>query len=187
MHPLHLDGTYKVVAAGLLGVAFGFLIVKSKIAWRKTLVDQLFLKNTHFMKTFLASVALGAILFHFARQWGLVSYHARPLFPWGAITGGLLVAAGLALCGQVPSSAIAAVGAGRLHALLVLVGMLLAMPVANAFSRWFADTVARWPDPVNLDPTLDAMFSNATPFWIAGLALAACLFLEFTTSDSDDS
>jgi hypothetical protein len=170
----------------VLGAAVGFLIVKSKIAWRKTLMDQLFLKNTRFMRTFLASVAVGTIVFYFFNKWGLVDFHARPTFFWGAVGGGLLAAAGLTLCGQIPSSTIAAIASGRLYALWVLVGMLLAMPVANAFSRWFADSIGKWRDPLNCQPTIESAFPNGGVFWIAGIALAACLFLEFATPDKEE-
>ena len=183
---MHLDGTWKIVAAALLGVAFGFLIVKSKIAWRKTLMDQLFLKNTRFMRTFFASVAVGTVIFYFFAKWGIVEYHPKPMFFWAAVGGGVLVAAGLTLCGQVPSSTIAAIAAGRLYALWVLVGMLLAMPVASAFSKWFADTIGGWRDPLNSPSQLYAMFDNGGVFWVAGIALAACLFLEFATPDKEE-
>ena len=46
MEPLALDGNYRIVAGVFLGIACGFLMVKSQIAWRKTMMDQLFLKNT---------------------------------------------------------------------------------------------------------------------------------------------
>jgi hypothetical protein len=187
MHPLALEGNWRIVAGILLGIVFGFLLVKSRIVWRKTLMDQLFLKNTYFMKTFLVSIAVGSILFFFCEKWGVVQSQFRPMFFWGALIGGLLTAIGLTLCGQIPSSTVAALGSGRLYAIWVLAGMLLAVPVVHIVSGWLSETVYTWTSPFEA-PTLNELFTSGQPcFWIAGASIIACLFLEFVRNDSEES
>lgn len=187
MAPLALDGNYRIVAGILLGMAFGFLMVKSKIAWRKTLMDQLFLKNTTFLKTFLVSIAVGSLLFHFAAKYGLVNFQFRPIFFWGAFTGGLLTALGLALCGQIPASTVASLGSGRLYVIWVFTGMLLAMPVVHVISNFLSKTVYKWPAPFRCPETLQGYFTESIVFWIPGVAIFIALFLEFVRSDSEES
>ena len=187
MHPLALDGNWRIVAGILLGIVFGFLLVKSRVAWRKTLIDQLFLKNTYFIKTFLVSVAVGSILFFFCAKWGLVQPHFRVVNFWGAAIGGLLTAIGLALCGQIPASAVASLASGRLYAIWVLAGMLLAIPVVHVVSDGLADTLNKWPTPFKGETLVDAFGSPQVCFWIAGISIIAALFLEFIRTDSEES
>jgi len=187
MHPLALDGNWRLVAGVLLGIVFGFLLVKSRVAWRKTLIDQLFLKNTYFIKMFLVSVSVGSILFFFCEKWGLVHTQFRPVYFWGAAIGGLLTAIGLALCGQVPVSTVASLASGRLYAIWVLAGMLLAVPIIHVVSDGLSDTLSKWSAPVKGD-TLQAVFSSdQTCFWIAGISIMIALFLEFIRTDSEET
>ncbi len=185
MHSLALDGNWRVAAGILLGMVFGFLLVKSRIAWRKTLMDQLFLKNTLFIKTFLVSISVGSILFFFCEKWGLVNLHIRDLFFWGSIIGGLLTAIGLALCGQIPASTVASLGSGRLYAVWVFAGMLLAVPVVHIVSGWLSDTVYKWPAPFKAETLNDFFSTGYASFWIAGISIIACLFLEFVRTDTE--
>jgi MFS family permease len=187
MHPLSLDGTYRLLAGIVLGMAFGFLIVKSEIVWRKTLMGQLFLSNMRFIKTFMISIAIGSILFLFCRDWGLVRPQFRSMFFWGSVAGGFLTAAGIALCGQIPASTVAAVGTGRLYALWALAGMLFALPFVKVVSGWLSESVFIWPAPFSTDPTLHAYFGAESPFWIAGGALLLTLFLELVRTDPEES
>ena len=186
MHPLSLDGNWRLVAGIVLGMVFGFLIVKSGIVWRKTLMGQLFLKNMRFIKTFMVSIAVGAVLFLFCAKWGLVTPQFRPMYFWGAVTGGLLTAGGIALCGQIPASAVASIATGRLYTLWALAGMLLALPVVKVVSGWLSESVYKWPAPFSTDPTLTAYFGAESTFWIAGIALFLALFLELIRTDAEE-
>jgi hypothetical protein len=53
MHPLALEGTAKLVVGIILGVFFGFLIVKSGLSWRKTYLDTAAFKDATVIKMFL--------------------------------------------------------------------------------------------------------------------------------------
>ena len=185
MHPLALSDNYRVVAGVMLGMAFGFLIVKSRIAWRKTLMDQLFLKNTLFLKTFLVSITCGTLMFYFLQRWGLVHAQFRPMFFWGSTIGGLLTAVGLALCGQVPASAVASLASGRLYVIWVFAGMLLAMPVVHVVANFLSEGVYNWPLPFTYCETLQGYFSENISFWLPGIAVIFCLFLEFVRTDAE--
>jgi hypothetical protein len=187
MEPLSLSGNYRIVAGVLLGIIFGFLMVKSKMAWRKTMIDQLFLKNTTFMKTFLVSIAVGSLLFHFAMKYGLVELQFRPIFFWGAVIGGGITAFGLALCGQIPASIFASLATGRLYSIWILIGMLLAMPVVHIVSKFLSKTIYQWPTPFNCPETLQGFFNENIVFWVPGIAIFIVLFLEFVRTDSEDA
>jgi len=179
LQPLALNGHWRLVAGILLGAAFGFLIVKSEIVWRRTLIDQLFLRDSRFIRTFLVSVTAGCLLFWLCHRQGLVNAHVRPVFVWAAAVGGLVTALGIALCGQVPATVVAALASGRAYALWPFLGMLLALPVVRYVGGWLERTVYRWPAPFDCPDRLDGLFSGNAYFWIAGLALVLCLFFQF--------
>lgn len=185
--PLALTGPWRLVAGILLGAAFGFIVVKSELAWRRTLIDQLFLRDSRFIRTFLVSIAVGSLLFWLCRKYGLAHDHFRPatVCIWGAAVGGLVTAFGLALCGQVPETVVAAIASGRIYAGWAFLGMLLAMPAVHFVSGWMERTVYRWPAPFNCPDQLDGLFSGNAGFWFAGLALILCLFFQFFEVSDD--
>ena len=185
IEPLALNGAWRLVAGILLGAAFGFLIVKSEIVWRRTFIDQLFLRDSRFIRTFLVSVTVGCLLFWVCRRYGMVPDHFRPVFVWAAAVGGLITALGLALCGQVPATVVAAIASGRVYAIWAFLGMLLALPVVRFVGGWLERTVYRWPEPFNCPKQLDGLFSGNAFFWIAGLALVLCLFFQFFEVSDD--
>ena len=184
MEPLALSGDYRLIAGILLGIIFGFVLVKIGIAWHKTMVDQLFLDNITFMKIFLVSICVGTVLFHFASKAGLVHPHFRPMFFWGAAAGGLLTAVGLAICGHVPATAVAGLAGGRIYSLWVLVGMMIAMPAVSFVSEFLSSTVYKWNAPFQCPETLDQLFSGSVYVWIPIISGFLALFLDFITIDN---
>lgn len=187
MEPLALSGTYRLTAGILLGAAFGFVLVRSGIAWRKTIMDQLSMKSTFFLKMFFVSVSVGTLLFYFAHKWGIVHYNFRPTFFWAAALGGLISAVGITICGQVPATVVASIAAGRLYSIWVLAGMLVAMPIVHLVSGWLSGTVYNWPTPFTYNENLQDLFSgNNFAFWVAGISMLLCFFFEFVRSAEED-
>lgn len=181
--PFNLDGNAKLVAGILLGIAFGITLVKSQLAWRKTVINQYEIKDNTFFRTIFCSLAAGILLFYFAEQSGMVTVNLRPSFFWGASLGGFLCAFGLALCGLVPSTVVASIAAGRLYAIWVFVGMLIAIPAVQIVSNFLSDTVYKWPAPFSYEETLPQLFSNHNFFlWAAGVSAVLWLFFEFMPS-----
>lgn len=187
MHPLALDGNYRIAAGVVLGILFGFLLVKSGLAWRKTLMDTFSLKDSSFLKTFLVSIALGTALFYFAQKLGLVNTNFRPVYFWGAVSGGVLAGTGAALCGLFPSSAVASAASGRTYAIWVITGMLLAMPATGMLSNFLSNTIYSWSAPFNFCDRLDGYFSGAmTVLWVSAISIILTLFLQFTVGGGDE-
>lgn len=184
MEPLALSGTYRIVAAILFGIALGFILIRSELAWRKTFLDQLSMRNSQFFKTLFTSIAVGIILFYLLKKIGIVHLNIRPTYFWGAALGGMICAAGVVFCGQIPSTAIAAIGAGRIYALWVFAGMMAALPVVQLISKGISGTINEWPKPTNYSDRLDQFFSGDGIFlWFAGASVILCLFFEFIQSD----
>jgi hypothetical protein len=184
MEPLALGGTYRIVAAVLFGIALGFILIRSELAWRKTLLDQLSMGNSQFFKTLFTSIAVGVILFYLLKKFGIVHLNIRPTYFWGSALGGMICAAGVVFCGQIPSTAIAAIAAGRIYAIWVFAGMMLALPFVQYVSKSLSGTINAWPQPTNYSDRLDQFFSGGNIFlWFAGASVILCLFFEFIQSD----
>lgn len=178
--PMDLEGNMKLVAGILLGIAFGITLVKSELSWRKTIIGQYEMKDNTFFRTLFCSLATGILLFYFAEQAGMVTVNLRPSFFWGAALGGFVCAFGLALCGLTPSTAVASIASGRLYAIWVFAGMLMAIPVIQIVSDFLSGTVYKWPPPFAYENTLSQLFSNSNFFlWVAGVSAVMWLFFEF--------
>ncbi len=185
--PLALSGMSGLVAAIILGMAIGFTLVKSKLAFRKTVFDQLGMRDGTFFTTIFASLATGIILFYFASKTGMVRNNAGHTFFWAAEFGGIICALGIALCGLTPSTAIASLAAGRVYALWVFAGMLAAIPVIHLVKEFMADTIYKWPAPFTYQDFLPEFFSNSNFYlWAAGISAVLCLFFEFMPAGGEE-
>ncbi len=129
MHPLALDGVWKITAAVLLGVAFGVIFIRSKLAFRQTLVDQFSFKDNTFAITFFVSMAVGVPLYYFGKKYGMIHVNNQSYQVMGIVYGAMLTGIGVALCGHIPSTAIASLAAGRLYSIWIFLGMLMAFPL----------------------------------------------------------
>ena len=103
MDPLTLTGLPRIIAALLLGFAFGFVLQRSKLASRKVLVDQFSFKDNTFAITFLVSIAVGIPIFYFTSKYNMIHLNPENYHFWGIIIGAMLVGLGAAYCGHIPN------------------------------------------------------------------------------------
>jgi MFS family permease len=187
MEPLALTGNYRLAVAIIVGIVFGILLIKSDLAWRKTCLDALKLKDSRLIKTFLFSIFIGTALFYFARDVEMIRAHIRPAYFWSSLIGGILCGLGLTLCGKVPVSAISSLAAGRFYTIWVIIGMLLAYPAVSFVSGFLSDTLYNWSDPIPYNENISSYFSVENPaLWISGAALVLLLFVQFTLGGDTD-
>jgi hypothetical protein len=189
MEPLSLSGTPRLIAGLLLGTAFGFFLIQSEVAWRKTMLDQLSMKNGKFFKVLFSSLAIGAVLFYFAKNYGIVQIQTRPAFFWGSVTGGMLFAGGIVLCGQFPAGAVASLATGKIYSLWTFIGMLLALPSVHFISKKLSETIYKWPAPSFYADRMEKLFSSAHNlyFWVAAFSVLMFFFFEFIQGGEEDS
>ncbi len=167
MAPLSLTGNYQVVAALLFGMALGFLLVKSDLAWRESWRGFFQLQSGRMLKTLILAVVAGTALFFLARRAGMARVHVPEAWFWTSLLGGAVSGVGAALVGLVPVAALASLAGGRLYALGAFAGMLLAVPVMYYTKLGLRVFAGRWavklPEPV----TPESFFSIANPaLWI---------------------
>jgi hypothetical protein len=191
MHPLALDGNYRLIAGIILGTIFGFILIKSDLAWRKRLFDIISFNDTSWLSIFLSSMAIGVPLYFVGLKLGLIHTNFRPTYFWPMIMGSLIAGAGIAICRQFPVTAVASLGAGRTYAVWTIAGMLLAIPFVKSVANWLSDTIYKWHTPDFYHTELKGYASLGTVvLWVSLLSLAGAIALHFflakSTSSSED-
>jgi hypothetical protein len=181
MEPLALTGNMRIAIAIISGIGLGVLLEKSDLIWRKATLNALRLKDGRLLTTFLFSIFIGVILFQFAHRYGLVNIQVRPAAFWPSLIGGIICGLGLLMCAKVPISALASFAAGRIHALWVIIGMLLAYSTVNVVSGFLSDTLYKWSKPIPYHEQAGDYFSFENPaLWISIISLIMVLFVQFT-------
>ncbi len=184
MEPLALTGNYRLAAAIVFGMMLGIIFIRSEIAWRKTFIDQFSMRNSQLFKTLFFSIGIGIMLFYLLKVTGLVRFHIAPTYFWGAVLGGMICAAGAVFCGQMPSTAVSAIGAGRIYALWVFVGMMMALPFVQLISSGLLESMKKWPRPMNYAESLDKFFTGGNIFiWFAIGSIIMSLFFGFISPE----
>ena len=137
------------------------------------------LRDFAMLKALLLALGAGVVVFALCRKAGLVQQQTAPGIFWGSLVGGVLAGIGVGFAGLTPLTAAAALGAGRLYALWVLLGMLLAVPAVRFARGKLGDLIARFKEPMasSLEPTDGLWAWNSPPLWIFAICLALCLIL----------
>lgn len=160
------------IAAGLaMGVAFGFLLEKSRVFEPGVILGQMQLRNFLMLRVFLAAVASGLVLLALGTVTGVIpKLDPKAVFYGAQLLGGFITGIGIALAGACPGTVLAQIGVGYRDAIVTLVGGL-----AGALAFAYAEPALR-PLLLTGSPgklTLDGLLG--LPFWLVALAFAAVL------------
>jgi energy-converting hydrogenase Eha subunit A len=183
MHPLALSGSHKLIAGIILGIILGFILVRSKGSDRKSFSDLIGFRDPLLINIFLVTVAVGAPLIYLTNMAGLTETNIRPVYFWGAILGGFISGIGIVNCKQIPATALANLGEGKLYSLWTIAGMLLAMAVAKLMSGFLSNTIYSWNAPFTFHQKIDDYFpTGIVVIWICLLSTLMTVFLYFVMS-----
>lgn len=130
----------------VIGVIFGFLLQKGRVAKFRVIVGQFLLKDWTMVKVMLSAVAVGAIGVWALVAMGKAELHIKPTAFGGVVAGGLLFGVGMALFGYCPGTGVAACGEGRRDAMIGVLGMVagafayvLSFPALQGLIKGFGD------------------------------------------------
>lgn len=182
LEPLALQGNYRLAAALIFGMLVGLVLAKLRLNDREAVRDMLTLRDFTMLKTFLLALGAGVLVFVLFRKAGLVQQQSVPGTFWGSLVGGVLAGVGLGIAGLTPLTALAALGSGRLYAVWLIAGMLLAMPAAHWVKTHLGDLIARFGAPMasSLEPSDGLWKLSSPPLWIFAICLALTLLLHLT-------
>lgn len=166
------------IAAGLIGIAFGFALERAGFGSSRKLTAIFYLKDFgvyQVMFTAVITAMLGLQLLDVLGVVEIAALHRMETLPIAQIAGGLLFGAGFVIGGWCPGTALVGAASGKADALLFL-GGAAAGSVAFAFA-WPAleSTLARGAAGVS---TLDG--SLGVPPALLPLAVVAMAVISFT-------
>lgn len=120
-----VTGNAALVLAVVFGAAFGFLLHRGRVADYNTIVRQFLFKDFTVLKIMFTAIIVGGIGVFAMKNAGLVQFHIKQADVLAIALGASLFGVGMVIYGYCPGTALAAIGAGSLHALVGAAGMLV--------------------------------------------------------------
>lgn len=147
LHALHARRPVQLGLGLAIGGAFGVLLQRGGATDYDVIVGQLLLRDFTVVKIVLSAVATAMLGVHLLRALGLLRLHPKPGSLGASGLGGLVFGVGFGLLGYCPGTAVGAVAAGSLDALVggVLGTLVGAALYALAYPR-LAVTISRLGD-----------------------------------------
>src|SRR5690606_16743778 len=122
---LPVSGSAALVLAVLFGAAFGALLHRGRVADYNTIVNQFRMRDFTVLKVMGTAIVVGGIGVLALQQGGLAGAHIKSANMLAVGLGAALFGVGMAVYGYCPGTGVAAIGAGRLDALVGAGGMLV--------------------------------------------------------------
>jgi len=163
------DSPERLLLGLLIGVLFGVLLQKGRVAKFSVIVGQFILKDWTVVKIMGTAVVVGSVGVYALVAFGHANLHIKPFLLGGVLLGGLCFGVGMAVFGYCPGTGVAACGEGKPDAMVGVLGMLAgalafvaAYPAIQSVIKGLGDMgKVTVPDATGTSPWL----------WIAGLVV----------------
>jgi uncharacterized membrane protein YedE/YeeE len=162
-----LDTSRALLAAAVIGVAFGFFLERSGFGSSRKLVSIFYLKDFAVFKVMFSAIVvamLGARVLSTAGLVDLTQWYQLETFLWPQIAGGLIFGVGFVMGGWCPGTALVGAASGRGDSLVFLGGAGLGSlvyagvyPWIEGFSGSGSQGVTTLSDTFGLTPGLMAL------------------------------
>ena len=136
-----ITGTTALVLAIVFGFAFGWLLHRGRVADYNTIVRQFLFKDFTVIKVMLTAIIVGGIGVFLLVQMGYAKFHIKPADLLAITLGSALFGIGMVLYGYCPGTAVAAIGAGSVHALVGAFGMILGGVLYALSFDWVSQSI----------------------------------------------
>lgn len=107
------------------GFAFGFFMQHARVNRNDVITGMAVMEDWTAAKTMGLAVGVGVLLVNLVVEFGLASYHVKPVVMGGLVYGGLLFGFGMAVLGYCPGTLPISAGQGALDAWVGILGGLL--------------------------------------------------------------
>ena len=120
-----ITGNAQLITAVVLGAIFGALLHRGRVTEYDVIVGFFRLKDPTVLRVMLTAILVGGIGVWVLHGQGLANWHIKPAQLAAVSLGSLIFGVGMVLYGYCPGTGVAAIGAGRVDALIGAFGMLL--------------------------------------------------------------
>lgn len=143
--PLEITGFNRLILGLFTGILFGLFLQKGQVTKYHKIVGQFLLRDFTVLKVMLSAVVVGSIGVYLMVGLNVAELHIKPLLVGGVILGAIIFGIGMATLGYCPGTCVAAVGHGRIDALVGGVfGGLVGAGLYAHFYPFFKETVLKW-------------------------------------------
>jgi uncharacterized membrane protein YedE/YeeE len=170
---LPVTGTALLVLAVVFGAAFGFLLHRGRVADYNTIVRQFLFQDFTVLKIMMTAIVVGGIGVFALVQLGYAQFHIKPADLLAISLGAAIFGVGMVLYGYCPGTALAAIGAGSMHALIGAAGMLAGGILYALSFDWVKANIL--PVGAMGKVQLPQLIGVSAPVMLAGLAAVAIL------------
>ncbi|MFP4643628.1 MAG: YeeE/YedE thiosulfate transporter family protein [Spirochaetales bacterium] len=130
------------IAYGLItGLFFGAFLQGGEAIRFERQVGAMRLKDMTIVKFLLTAIVVSSIGVHLLLDIGIADFSPRDISLGAQVIGGLLFGFGWAIIGYCPGTSVGALGEGRLHALMPIVGMIVGAFIYAALYPWFDSAI----------------------------------------------
>jgi uncharacterized membrane protein YedE/YeeE len=129
------DSPDRLLLGLAMGIVFGILLQKGRVAKFSVIVGQFVLKDWTVVKVMGTAVVVGSVGVYALVASGHADLHIKPFLLGGVLLGGVCFGIGMVVFGYCPGTGVAACGEGKRDAMVGVLGML-----AGAFAF-----VTAWP------------------------------------------
>jgi uncharacterized membrane protein YedE/YeeE len=120
-----VTGTASLVLAVVFGATFGFLLHRGRVADYNTIVRQFLFTDYTVIKVMLTAIIVGGIGVFLLVNAGYAQFAIKPANLLAIALGAAIFGVGMVIYGFCPGTALAAIGAGSVHALVGAAGMIV--------------------------------------------------------------
>lgn len=166
-----VTGTALLALAVVFGAAFGFLLHRGRVSDYNTIVRQFLFRDFTVIKIMMTAIVVGGIGVFALVQLGYAQFHIKPADLLAISLGSALFGVGMVLYGYCPGTALAAIGAGSVHALIGAGGMLLGGVLYALSFDWVKANIL--PVGAMGKVQLPQLLGVNAPVMLAGLAVVA--------------
>lgn len=172
------DSPERLLLGLLIGVLFGILLQKGRVAKFSVIIGQFILKDWTVVKIMGTAVVVGSVGVYALVASGHANLHVKPFLLGGVLLGGVCFGVGMAVYGYCPGTGVAACGEGKPDAMVGVLGMLAGALVFVVAFPALQPVIKGLGDMGKL--TLPEATGTSPWLWVAalvvGLAALALLF-----------
>ncbi|KPK76122.1 MAG: hypothetical protein AMJ79_08155 [Phycisphaerae bacterium SM23_30] len=163
----------------LIGGLFGAALFLGGLAEPDKIIGTLRLKDFHAMRTIAVFVLVGMLGTWFLDMAGVANFSVKPAAILAVSIGGALLGIGFGLTGYCPGTGLACAAAGRIDALITVLGMFLG---ALVFILIYPSIVVHVDAVANRGKvTLPEVTGISKAVWVWGMVAAGALVLILTS------